>query len=289
MIVAQIRRVTTVIPTQPPPSYNPPKRKVEPVSTNFSEAIKVDPDNQLSPEQRLAFTRINQSYDNRFNPRYSRYNGNSGPYKASLVFGPVLPPPSKPCFPLYDQASLQTLQEEADKLEELGVLAKPEDVGVDVIHASPSFLRKKPDGSWRFITSFLQLGQFVKVPPSTHDTCEEVLRKLASWKFIIKTDLTAGFFQIPVTKSAMQYLGTVTPLRDSGCIQLLSWEPLDLLNTSMSCFAVYLEICFKTDFLSRLQMTYTSVETPLKSYYATGLLSYNAWRTTIFPFRVRKQ
>ena len=42
---------------------------------------------------------------------------------------------------------------------------------------------------------------------------DEVLRKLASWKYLVKTDLTAGFFQIPVTKSAMQYLGTVTPFK----------------------------------------------------------------------------
>ena len=36
---------------------------------------------------------------------------------------------------------------------------------------------------------------------------------MASWKYIIKTDLTAAFFQIPVTKSAMRYLGTITPYK----------------------------------------------------------------------------
>jgi len=41
----------------------------------------------------------------------------------------------------YNHANLQQLQIEADKLEEMGVLAKPEDVGVQFV--SPSFLVKK--------------------------------------------------------------------------------------------------------------------------------------------------
>ena len=211
--IAQIRRVTNPNIIRQLPTPTPPPKPVQPPPSWFSDVVSVDPDNMLSSEQREAFVQANREFDNRFNPRYGRYNGNSGPYKANLVFGPVLPPPSKPCLPFYNQGDLQSLQAKADELEDFGVLAKPEDVGVDVLHASPSFLTKKSDGSWRFVTSFVQLGQFVKVPPSSHDTCDEVLRKLASWKFIIKTDLTAGFFQIPVTKTAMQYLGTVTPYK----------------------------------------------------------------------------
>ena len=210
--IGQIRRVTTPEILQSMELPQRPKQPIPPPE-HFSDIVSVDPDQILSSEEQHAFRQINRSFDNRFNPKYGKYNGNSGPYKADITFGQVLPPPCKPCLPYYNSSNLQVLQEEADKLEALGVLARPEDVGVEVLHASPSFLRKKPDGSWRFVTSFVQLSQYVKVPPTLSDSIDEVLRKLASWKYLIKTDLTAGFFQIPVTKKAMQYLGTVTPFK----------------------------------------------------------------------------
>ena len=63
----------------------------------------------------------------------------SGTIRANMNMGPVEPPPRKGKIPLYNHSNLQQLQLEADKLEELGVLAKPEDVGVDVKFVSPSF------------------------------------------------------------------------------------------------------------------------------------------------------
>jgi len=141
------------------------------------------------------------------------YNDRSGRIRAKLNLGPVIPPPRKPKLPLYTQSQLQLIQEEADKLEELGVLAKPEDVGVDVVFASPSFLTKNPDGSHRFVTAFNELGEYSKVLPVASNSCDEVLRRLSSWKFIIKTDLKKSFFQIPLDKSSIPYLGTVTPYK----------------------------------------------------------------------------
>ena len=41
----------------------------------------------------------------------------------------------------------------------------------------------------------------------------EVLRFLARWKCIIQSDMTSQFFQLPMKKSSMKYLGVVTPFK----------------------------------------------------------------------------
>lgn len=69
-----------------------------------------------------------------------------GPYVPKLKLGPVMPSPRKGTIPFYNQSNLQLLQEKVDKLIALGVLAKPEDAGVDVVFVSPSFLVKKSNG-----------------------------------------------------------------------------------------------------------------------------------------------
>ena len=42
-----------------------------------------------------------------------------------------------------------SLQEQANHLEKLGILAKPEDIGIDVKYVPPSFLAKKPYEGYR--------------------------------------------------------------------------------------------------------------------------------------------
>ena len=127
--------------------------------------------------------------------------------------GPVEPPESKGKLPMYNSSNLQRLQEEADKLEELGVLVKPEDVGVTVKYVSPRFLVKKPDGNFRFVTAFNNLGQYAHILPTTTTTCNEVLRRISAFKYLIKSDFTKSFYQIKVSKSSMPYLATVTPFK----------------------------------------------------------------------------
>ena len=193
----------------PTPPLNP---HLQPQS-EFSSTISVDPDYQFTKEERLEFTNINKLYNNVFKPNFGVYNDYSGPIRASLNLGPVKPPPIKPMLPFYNQSNMKLLQEEADKLEALGLLAKPEDIGVEVKFASPSFLVKKPDGSNRFVTAFNELGQYTKVLPTVANSCNDVLRRLSQWKYMIKTDLTKSFFQIPMAKSSIPYLGTVTPFK----------------------------------------------------------------------------
>ena len=120
----------------------------------FSSTLSTDPDNLLNAESKERFISLNKSFDNVFNPHFGVYNDRSGRIRAKLNLGQVIPPSQKHKLPHYSHSQLQQLQDEADKLECLDVLAKLEDVGVDVQFASPSFLVKKPDGSFRFVTAF---------------------------------------------------------------------------------------------------------------------------------------
>ena len=179
----------------------------------FSSTISVDPDNQLTADERNAFISLHQNYDQVFDPKFGVYNDFSGAVRAHINIGPIQPPPRKAKLPLYNTQNLQLLQQEADKLEELGVLAKPEDLGITVQHASPSFLVKKSSGGQRFVTAFNSLSPYVRIPPTASSDCNSVLRKLSRWKYIIKTDLTNAYFQIPLAKSSMPYLATATPYK----------------------------------------------------------------------------
>ena len=215
---AQIRRVLSPNHSIPLllPQLEDPIRQDLPITSkqiNFSDAATIDPDKQLSTHDRNRFHTLHRHFDSVFNPAFGAYNDYSGTIRAKVNIGPVMPTPRKGKLPLYKQSNLQLLQEEADKLEALGVLAKPEDVGVDVVYTSPSFLVKKPQGGHRLVTAFNDLGCYTRILPTASTSCNDVLRRLSSWKYLIKSDLTKSFFQIPVTKSSMQYLGTVTPFK----------------------------------------------------------------------------
>ncbi len=197
--------------------YTPTSKVIFPTTASsnvkHSHAITIDPDNLLTSSERKAFHDLHLSYDGVFNKVFGTYNGASGPYKASIGLGPVEPPSTKPMLPRYSQSQMQLLQDEADKLVALGVLARPEDLGIEVKCSSPSFLRKKPDDTWRYVTAFNDLGHFTNVPPTIGPTSNDILRCLSSFKYLIKSDLTKAFFQIPLDKKSIPYLGTVTPFR----------------------------------------------------------------------------
>ena len=216
---AQIRRVvspTTLQTLQSFPSLpKPPSALINTAvgPVKHSANVVVDPDKIMTPEDRNDFHKLHSMYDNVFNKNFGAYNGASGPYKASIGLGPSRPPPTKPMLPLYPQTNMVALQEEADKLEALGVLGRPEDLGIEVKFTSPSFLVNKPDGTYRFVTAFNELGHYTTVLPTSSPTSDDVLRRLSAYKYIVKTDLTKSFFQIPLTKESIPYLGTVTPYK----------------------------------------------------------------------------
>ena len=42
---------------------------------------------------------------------------------------------------------------------------------------------------------------------------DTTLHTIAPWRYMIKTDLTRAFYQIPLSKSSLKYCGIATPFR----------------------------------------------------------------------------
>lgn len=194
-----------------PDNIAPASIKVTKAHVKHSEPILLDP--QLSSMHIQTFNELHSRYDSVFNRDIGKYNDASGRIRASINMGPVEPPPQKARLPSYDSVKMRLLQEKMDELECLGVLAKPEDVGVTVEHVSPSFLVHKPDGTHRLVTAFNAIGTYAKPLPSRSVCTDDVLRFLSAHEFIIKTDMTKQFFQLPMHKGSMKYLGVLTPYK----------------------------------------------------------------------------
>ena len=120
----------------------------------FSKSVKLDPDSQLTEEERNMFHEQLLKYDELFEPTIGRYNDKAGKVRARVNLGKVVPPTRKLQVPKYDKNNLDLLQEKFDDLEHQGVFARPEDVNVVIEHVSPSFLVKKASGGYRLVTAF---------------------------------------------------------------------------------------------------------------------------------------
>ncbi|XP_070576935.1 uncharacterized protein [Ptychodera flava] len=178
-----------------------------------STSIRLDPDNQLSHSQLAEFRKIHQDFDDVFNPCIKGYNGASGPFQAVVNMGPVQPPQRKGRLPQYSRNKLIELQQKFDELEQMGVFARPEDIQVNVEYINPSFLVKKPSGGSRLVTAFADVGRYSKPQPSLLPSVDSTLNQIAQWEYIIATDLTKAFYQIPLSRESLKYCGVATPFR----------------------------------------------------------------------------
>ena len=148
-----------------------------------------------------------------FDPAFPGYNGARGHIEGVVNIGPVQPPQRPGRVPQYERSRLYELQEKFDELEALGVFKKPEDVGVVVEYINPSFLVNKPAGGTRLVTDFSSIGQYCKPQPSMLPDVESTLRTIGGWRYLISTDLTKAYHQLPVSKSSMKYCGVSTPYK----------------------------------------------------------------------------
>ena len=180
---------------------------------SYSLPIRVDPDNLLPEEIRQRFRLLHTDFDNVFNLSFPGYNGASGQFEAKVNMGPVQPPQRKGCLPQYSQSRLQQLQDKFDELESLHVFSRPEDVGVVAEYLNPSFLINKPNGGFWLVTAFSEVGHYAKPQPSLMPDVDSTLRSIAQWKYIIVTDLTSAYYQIPLSKDSLRYCGVATPFR----------------------------------------------------------------------------
>ncbi|MCG7876681.1 MAG: RNase H-like domain-containing protein [Candidatus Thiodiazotropha endolucinida] len=178
-----------------------------------SDLVKVDPDNILSTDIRSRFQCVLQDYDGVFNPQIAKYNGAFGSFEATINMGPTQPPQRKGKVPQYSRDKLVELQQRFDDLESQGVFQRPEELGITAEYLNPSFLVTKPSGGFRLVTAFTDVGRYSKPQPSLMPDVDSTLRNIAQWRYIIQTDLTKAFYQIPLSKASMKYCGVATPFR----------------------------------------------------------------------------
>ena len=136
-----------------------PKAPRKAVTNDHTSEIIVDPDNILSDEIRSKFVALHKKHNSVFDPNYKGYNHSFGRFEAVVNMGTVLPPQRKGKLPQYSRDKLSLVQEHFDHLEKLGVLAKPETVGVNIEYLNPSFLVLKGENSFRLVTASTGVGK----------------------------------------------------------------------------------------------------------------------------------
>ena len=156
----------------------------------------------INPDKNPEFTRwvheysaLHADYEHVFSDQFPGYNGHAGKIQATVNVSNCLPPQRKGRIPLYNRDKLVDLQEEFDRLEKIGVFKRPEEVGIDIEYVNPTFLIKKPNGTYRLVTSFGEVGKHSKPAPSLMPNVESTLGQIGQWKHIIKTDLAKAYFR----------------------------------------------------------------------------------------------
>ena len=177
------------------------------------ELINVDKENvpeEFQQEFRTLHIEFHTVFDS---TRVPGYNGQAGNFEATLNMGPVQPPQRKGRIPQYSREKLSELQNTFDELQSIGVFSRPEEQGITVEYVNPSFLIKKPNGGYRLVTAFADVGRYTKPQPSLLPDVDCILRTIASWQFLIKSDLTNAFYHIRLSKSSMKNCGVATPFK----------------------------------------------------------------------------
>ena len=137
-----------------------------------------------------------------------------GPFEATINTGAIQPPPQhKGRVPQCARNNLLQLHRKFDELENQGVFARPESLGITAEYLNPSFFVKKTSGRFRLVTAFAEVGRYSKPQPSLMPDVDSTLGSIARWKYLITSDLTSAFYQIPLSKSSMKYCRVATPYR----------------------------------------------------------------------------
>ena len=174
---------------------------VQPMTTTLDptwEDITIDPSKSLPTEIKRKFTDTCKSFATVFSADLPKYNGAFGTVEAVINLPQALPPSTRlKEVPWYPKTLLAELQDKFDELDQKGALARPQDIGVTVEAMSPSFLVKKkpPSNGFWLVTSFGNLASHVRTAPSPMPSTDAVLRRMASWKWLITTDISQAYHQ----------------------------------------------------------------------------------------------
>ena len=197
---------------------------------SYTDQVVIDPDNQMPEEFRNSFRTTCEEFRDVINPNPGRYNNSYGDIDCSIDFCSTPPPSVRARLPNYSNEKLKLMAEQMDKMEAMGVLAKPEDAGVVPAFVVPSLLVPKPEkGEWRLVSDFTPLNIHIKKFETISPGIEEAKRTLARFKYNIEMDLSNYFWQGGMRKEDMQYLATPHPFKG---LRVYTVEPQGLRNAS---------------------------------------------------------
>ena len=209
-------------------------------SPEFLQQLKVDPDNILSEHERSLFHDLHKKFAHLFTTQPGRYNGSFGHINNKLQFATPPAPNSRTHVPNYSPTMNQLLAQKMDVLEEWGVLASPESVGVNVQFVSPSMLIPKPDSDdYRLVTDFGALNVYLKRVPNTSATIMQAKSRIAKSRYVIHLDLANYFYQCGLQHTDLQWLGTVHPFKG---LKVYTCDPQGLKGASERSYEKLLKI-----------------------------------------------
>ena len=115
-------------------------------------------------------------------------------------------------------------------MEEYGVLARPEDLGIVPLHVVPSMLVPKAEpGEYRVVSDFNSLNIHLKKPEVVLQTMEEIKRVLAEFEFHAELDLSNYYWQGGMPIEDSRFRATPHPF---GGIRVYTAEPQGLKGAS---------------------------------------------------------
>lgn len=121
-----------------------------------------------------------------------------------IVTGDHLPTSVRPYYRTVEQR--KELQREVDKLL-LDNIIRPSTSP----WSSPVILKKKSDGTFRFLVDFRRLNSITKKDAYPQPSSEELIYRLSGHSYFTKLDLKSGYFQIPIAEADKEKTAFVTP------------------------------------------------------------------------------
>ena len=191
--------------------------------------VSIDPDNILKDKDKCLFQELIHEYSDTISSLPGCYNGYFGDVDCSINFIKDPPASLKARLPTYSNDKLVTMANLMDEMESMGVLSKPEDVGVIPRNVHTSYLVPKTDGTFRFVTDFTSLLPFIGKLEVVAPSIANAKRMISSFAFLAELDLTHCFWQGKMSPQDSQYLATPHPF---GGIRVYTREPQGIRNAS---------------------------------------------------------
>ena len=146
--------------------------------------VSVDPDGLMPNVWKSRFKSLCKDFSDIITPNPGKYNGIYGHVSTDINFASIPPSNTKSYLPKYSHEMMKLLADKMDKLEQWGVLVRPEELGIVPEFVVPSMLTPKPEpGEFRLVTDFSALNQHIRKLPAVSPNINEAKKKLAKFKY----------------------------------------------------------------------------------------------------------